>query len=186
MFDALVVMGGPMGVHDMHQFPWLAEETTYIRRAIKDGRPVLGICLGAQLIAHVLGAKIYKNTEPEIGWFPIGWTPAAQASPLASHFNETMTVFHWHNDTFDLPPGATHLASSQACRHQAFLYGERVLGLQFHLEMTKEIIEKLLTLDDTPLPESRFVQKDAAIRGESHRAETLRRGLYTLLDRWAA
>ena len=134
-YDALVVMGGSMGVYDEDRFPWLAAEKAHIRAAIDAGKRVLGICLGAQLIAACLGAKVAPHTHKEIGWFPVAMTDAGVVHPLLAGFNSAMTVFHWHGDRFEIPAGAQHLMSSAACDNQAFIYGEHVLALQFHLEM---------------------------------------------------
>ncbi len=140
-FDALIVMGGPMGVADEAQYPWLSGEKRLIRAALDAGKPVLGICLGAQLIAHVLGAPVTRNPEPEIGWFDVERTDAGRGHPLLAGIPERMRVFHWHGDTFDLPDGAVHLASTPVCAHQAFSLGPRVLALQFHLEATAGDLE---------------------------------------------
>jgi GMP synthase-like glutamine amidotransferase len=142
-FGMLVVMGGPMGIYDEQEYPWLITEKTFIRAAIEAGRPVLGICLGAQLLADVLGARVSANKEKEIGWFPVTRTDAVP-SGLKSVLPESQTVFHWHGDTFDLPAGAVHLYTSVGCRNQAFLYNDRVLALQFHLETTRESAMPLL------------------------------------------
>ena len=135
---ALIFLGGLMSAND--DLPFIHREVDYIRRAIERGQPVLGICLGAQLIAKALGAHVYKNTLTEIGWAPITFTNAAQRDPLFAHLPPSETVFHWHGDTFDLPDGADLLASSAVSRHQAFRLGDRVYGLQFHLEVTPAII----------------------------------------------
>jgi len=135
-FEWLVVMGGPMGVGDEADYPWLAKEKGLIREAIDTGKTVIGVCLGAQLIAYALGARVYRNAHREIGWLPIELTDQARAlGPFAS-LPHRIQVFHWHGDTFDLPDGAVHLAASEGCEQQAFLYRNRVLGLQFHLEST--------------------------------------------------
>jgi GMP synthase (glutamine-hydrolysing) len=141
---ALVVMGGPMGVYEQDRYPYLTREVRFIRRMVKAGRPVLGICLGAQLIAHALGADVYPNDKKEIGWYPLDWTPAGRRDPLFRHAPRRSTVFQWHGDTFDLPAGATLLASSPLCRHQAFRYGKNVYGLQFHLEVDGAMIRAWL------------------------------------------
>lgn len=138
-FDWLVVMGGPMGIYDHDEFPWLVAEKKLIQQAIGAGKTVLGICLGAQLIADVLGAKVYPGPQKEIGWFPI--KRAAGAPDLIP---DTLTVFHWHGDTFDLPEGAVPLASSAACKNQGFIYNGRVVALQFHMETTVESMEALI------------------------------------------
>jgi GMP synthase-like glutamine amidotransferase len=134
----LIVMGGPMSVND--PLPWLREEERLIGQAMGLGRPVLGICLGAQLIAKTLGAKVYRNPVKEIGWYDISFTSDARRDPLFGGLPETEAVFHWHGETFDLPAGAVLLASSDACRNQGFRVGNTVYGLQFHLEVTPEMI----------------------------------------------
>ena len=142
--DWLIVMGGPMGVHDEDKFSWLASEKRIIEECIRQGNVVLGICLGAQLIADVLGARVYPNRYREIGWFPIELTESGKKSPLFGFLPERLSVFHWHGDTVDLPAGAVHIALSEACEHQAFVYDKRVLGLQFHMESTPEGVDGLI------------------------------------------
>ncbi|MEW8428881.1 MAG: C26 family cysteine hydrolase domain-containing family, partial [gamma proteobacterium symbiont of Ctena orbiculata] len=132
--DLLIVMGGPMSVNDEHAYPWLAKEKNFIRSVIDAGKPVLGICLGAQLIAASLGSEIYPNSVKEIGWFPISAVKSIPDSLF--RFPEETTVFHWHGETFDLPSGAVCTAKSKGCQNQAFQFGRKVIGLQFHLEPT--------------------------------------------------
>lgn len=134
--DWLIVMGGPMGVHDEALHPWLAQEKRFIRDCVQAGKTVLGICLGAQLIADVLGGRVTRNPEKEIGWFPIEVTDSGRQTRIGALLAGAGEVLHWHGDTFSIPPGAVHLATSAACANQAFLYEERVLGLQCHLEIT--------------------------------------------------
>jgi GMP synthase-like glutamine amidotransferase len=136
-YDALIFLGGPMSVND--GLPYLESEMELIRQAVARRQPILGICLGAQLVARALGAAVGRNPTKEIGWYPLRFTEAAQTDPLFQGL-PTETVFHWHGETFDLPPGAELLASSDLCRHQAFRVGEFVYALQFHLEVTPEII----------------------------------------------
>ena len=143
--QGLILMGGPMSAND--DLPWIPREIAAIREAVLRGIPVLGVCLGAQLIARALGARVYPNAEKEIGWSPVHFTEAAASDPLFHGFSGPETVFQWHADTFDLPPGAEHLAWSRACRHQAFRVGRNVYGLQFHLEVTPEIIAGWLRQD---------------------------------------
>lgn len=131
--DLLIAMGGPMSVNDEHRFPWLKPEKAFVRDAINRGVPVLGICLGAQLIASALGARVHPNVHREIGWFPVR---AVEAPEGAFRFPAQALVFHWHGETFELPPRASRLAESVGCRIQAFQVGRHVLGLQFHPEMT--------------------------------------------------
>jgi GMP synthase (glutamine-hydrolysing) len=135
-FSALIVMGGPMGIYDHDEYPWLVQEKAFLRQVVDNTIPTLGICLGAQLLADVLGAKVSANPEKEIGWFPVTANPEIPES-LRPVLPEEMTVFHWHGDTFTLPENSVNLYHSKACRNQAFLYKEHVLGLQFHLETTK-------------------------------------------------
>ena len=150
-FDWLIVMGGPMNVNQYRDFPWLKAEKRVVREAVAAGKRVLGVCLGAQLIADALGGKVYQNAEREIGWFPITAVP------------EGKSVFHWHGDTFSLPPGAVWLARSEACEHQAFAVGARVLGLQFHLEMTPDDVARIAKECADELTAGKFVQSAQAI-----------------------
>lgn len=143
-FDALIVMGGPMGVYDVEQYPWLAAEKNLIGDAIAAGKIILGICLGAQLIADIMGANVSRNPHKEIGWFPLTITPDASHHPIAQILASHTEVFHWHGDTFALPNGAIHLASSAACDNQAFCVDDRILGFQFHLETTPTSARALL------------------------------------------
>lgn len=142
--DMLVVMGGPMGVHDESQYPWLHKEKKFIEQALQKGKKVLGVCLGAQLLADVLGAKVYKNQEKEIGWFDITKTAEGESLELLKDFNKTEKVFHWHGDTFELPGNAVNLFESAGCQNQAFLYKDQALGLQFHLELSESNILSLI------------------------------------------
>jgi GMP synthase-like glutamine amidotransferase len=142
--DWLVVMGGPMGVYDDAQYPWLAQEKKSIKEALSGGKVILGICLGAQLIADCLGALVRHNLYKEIGWFPIFLESAALDLPIAKVFPPQWEALHWHGDTFEIPDGARLLASSPACRNQGFIYGDRVVGLQFHPEMDRPTLEGLV------------------------------------------
>jgi GMP synthase (glutamine-hydrolysing) len=136
--SGLIFMGGPMSVND--DLPWLRQEERLIRKAAERGVPVLGVCLGAQLIARALGARVYRNRAKEIGWFDIDQHAGAARDPLFRGLPSRATVFHWHGENFDLPSGAELLASSEACAHQAFRCGTNIYGLQFHLEVTPEMI----------------------------------------------
>jgi GMP synthase-like glutamine amidotransferase len=140
VFDWLLVMGGAMNADEEARYPWLADEKRAIERAIAAQRRVIGVCLGSQLIARVLGAKVTRNRHPEIGWFPIERAEGAEASPVGRVLPASAEVFHWHGDTFALPAGAVQLARSAACEQQGFSYGDRVLALQFHPEMTRETV----------------------------------------------
>ena len=184
--DLLVVMGGPMNVHEEAKYPWLTREKRFIGAAIAGGRRVLGVCLGAQLVAEVLGARVYANTEKEIGWFAIEPTEAAAASGLFSRFPQRLEVFHWHGDTFDIPAGALHVARSDGCAHQAFAYGERVIGLQFHLEMTQAGARQLIGHCSDELVGGRYIQKPREMLADAIRFDAVNGVMDGLLDRLAA
>jgi len=154
--DLLIIMGGPMSVNDENELPWLIKEKQFVRAAIDAGKPVLGICLGAQMIANVMGANIYPNAQKEIGWFPV--KSVADNHKNIFQFPASATVFHWHGETFDLPQNATLLASSQACVNQAFQLGANVIGLQFHLETTPESLNQIADHCADELVEGEFIQ----------------------------
>jgi GMP synthase (glutamine-hydrolysing) len=141
-FDVLVVMGGPMGAHDDGEHPHLADERALLAAAVAIDRPVLGICLGAQLLAAALGAPVFRGPHPEIGLGTVTLTPAGLADPVLGPAGPTVSVLHWHHDTFTLPPGAVHLASSAAYPLQAFRAGN-CLGLQFHVELDGDALDRV-------------------------------------------
>ncbi|HCN84272.1 MAG TPA: amidotransferase [Sphingobacteriaceae bacterium] len=142
--DWLIVMGGPMGVYDEDKYAWLKAEKEFIAQAIDQNKTVLGICLGSQLIAEVCGAKVYPNKQKEIGWFPIQLTDSGRDNFLFKGLPEDLTVFHWHGDTFDLPRDAVRIAETGITKNQAFLINDKVLGLQFHMEVTGKSIADML------------------------------------------
>ena len=185
--DWLIVMGGPMGVYEEQRFPWLRREQAFIRQAIDAGKTVLGICLGAQLIASALGSAVYPAAQREIGWWPIRKTEAGRVFPLFADLPEELTVFHWHGDTFDLPAGAVHLADSAACVQQAFAFGERVLALQFHFEVTPASVRQIVrAVPDDLAGDSAFIQSEAKIFANIHHADDNNRIMAALLQRLAA
>ena len=141
-YQTVIVMGGPMGVYDEAAYPFLRHEQRFLTRVLAQGVPLLGICLGSQLLAKALGARVYRNPQKEIGWYTIDLTPPGVADPLFASLPSPIPVFQWHGDAFDLPVGATPLASSPLCTHQAFRYGDRVYGLLFHLELTPDVIHR--------------------------------------------
>lgn len=159
--DLLVIMGGPMSVHDESEFPWLGVEKAFVRGAVAAGKAVLGVCLGAQLIASALGARVYRNPCKEIGWFPVCGMSAPDLAAFS--FPPVAEVFHWHGETFDLPPGALRLAKSEACENQAFQLGRSVMGLQFHLETTQSSARDIVSHCRAELVPSRYVQSEAHI-----------------------
>jgi GMP synthase (glutamine-hydrolysing) len=139
----LIVLGGPMAAYEPEKHAFLRSETALIEKAIAAGRPVLGICLGAQLIAQVLGARVYPGDKREVGWGPVTLTDDGRDDPLFAGGDSTLTVFHLHGDTYELPPDAVNLATSPLYEQQAFRWGEIVYGFQFHLEFTESIIARL-------------------------------------------
>lgn len=148
--SGLIIMGGPMGISDESEYPWLSDEKTLIKNVIGQNKPVLGICLGAQLIADALGAEVWRNEEKEIGFFPL----KSNGQLLPKEF----TAFHWHGDTFGIPEGAERIASSEATKNQAFLYNNNVLALQFHLETTEESLNSLYANCSGEITDSSFIQ----------------------------
>jgi GMP synthase-like glutamine amidotransferase len=138
-FDCLVIMGGPMNIFEEDKYPFLAREKSYIQKTIEAEKKILGICLGSQLLAHTLGAKVYHGNRAEIGWFPIQKT-----SDTMGFMPDVMTCFHWHGDTFELPQNAINFYRSDVTSNQAFLYKNHILGLQFHLEMDREVLSRLI------------------------------------------
>ena len=159
--DLLVVMGGPMSVNDEVAYPWLVPEKRFILRTVEAGKPVLGVCLGAQLIASALGLQVYPNAHKEIGWFPIRGVPSNDNATF--RFPPGVEVFHWHGETFDLPIGAVRLAESDGCRNQAFQLGRSVIGLQFHLEATPESVRQIVANCRTELLPAEYVQSETRI-----------------------
>jgi GMP synthase-like glutamine amidotransferase len=187
--QALVVMGGPMGVADENTYPWLTTEKRFVAESARSGAPVLGICLGAQLLADALGAAVRRNAHKEIGWHAIEWQEAARALSAFSHVPQASVVFHWHGDTFDLPNGALPVASSQACRQQGFTSRDgRLIGLQFHLELRPEDVQTLCRHGVQELHSGQpYVQTEAQMRdGCAQHCVALTPLLFTLLDRWAS
>ena len=181
-FDWLIVMGGPMGVHDEREYPWLVEEKRLIEDAIGQGKIVLGICLGAQLIAEVLGAPVYANAHKEIGWFPIERNDVAATSTIGCAFPETIEAFHWHGDTFDLPSGSVHLARSAVCENQAFVFESRVLALQYHLETTRALAEALIENCTFELGSGPYIQSAEIMLSSDRRFELLNVAMKALLE----
>jgi len=166
-FDWLVVMGGPMNVYQEDIYPWLVHEKLLIREAIEAGKTAVGICLGAQLIADVLGAKVYQGDHKEIGWLPVELTEQAAGNEIFGFLPERFIVFQWHGDTFNLPEGAVHLAGSEGCENQAFLYDGRVLGLQFHLESTRQSVRRLVENCGNEIIRAKYIQSAEEILSAS-------------------
>jgi GMP synthase-like glutamine amidotransferase len=183
-FDVLVVMGGPMSVNDADQYGWIEPEIRLIREAVEAGKPVLGVCLGAQLLAAAFGAAVRPTGEKEIGWFPVRRVSVGPGGDDAlAGFPETFTPLHWHGETFELPDGAERLAETEACSNQAFQLGRRAVGLQFHLEATPESVRPLVEQCGEEIGAGRFEQLPDWILDCEQRSAAVRPLLYRLLDR---
>lgn len=159
-FDMLVIMGGPMGVYEEDVYPWMIDEKACIKAAIDDGKKVLGICLGAQFIANVLGQAVYPHTVKEIGWWPV---QKVQKHPLTDGLPAEFTTFHWHSDTFGLPAGAVQLFKTEQCAQQGFVYNNHVVGLQFHMEVKEDLLNGMTEHEGKELTGKGFVQTEQTI-----------------------
>jgi GMP synthase (glutamine-hydrolysing) len=185
-FDLLAIMGGPMNIYEHDAYPWLVAEKTFIKKAIDAGKKVIGVCLGAQLIADVLGGNVTAGVNKEIGWFPIKLTPKAIDHSVLSNLPGKFDVFHWHGDTFSIPPGAMPLAASDACNNQGFQFGNHVLGLQFHMEYTTESIEKMLDHCADEIVDAPHIQNAETIRDGYEKIPQTTQLLFKLLDEFTA
>ena len=182
--DMLIVMGGPMGVNDEAEYPWLQQEKAFIRQTVEKERVILGICLGAQLLASVCGASVYAHREKEIGWFPVTLNSSAPAWVKNIIPSEYM-VFHWHGDTFEIPQTAELICSSTACKNQGFVVGDRIIGLQYHPEMTSEGVAVLADNCRNELISSTWVQSEPQILEGRHHLITANTIMERLLDHCA-
>lgn len=182
-FDCLIVMGGPMNIYEEAKYPWLVREKSFILETIKAGKLVLGICLGGQLIADVLGGKVRKNKFKEIGWYQVTKTAEASESVFFDTLPQKFISFHWHGDTFDIPPGCTRIAESQGCNNQAFEYGGKVLAIQFHLESSKLSIEKLIDNCRDEIVDSKYVQSEIEILSKQDYVDEIKSYMEILLNR---
>lgn len=180
--DWLIVMGGPMSVHDTGIFPWLAGEKKFISRAIASGKIVIGICLGAQLVAEVLGGRVRRNEFREIGWYPVSRSGTGTGSKLTAMFADAETVFHWHGDTFEIPDGASHEFASEACRNQCFVYNEKVLALQFHIEVTGSLLEGMILNGKEELVAGKYIQESKELLDGAVNIKRNNDLMYSILD----
>ncbi len=181
----LVVMGGSMGVYEQAEFPFLSQEIRLIDAALQAEKPVLGVCLGSQLLAAALGAEVKKGDHKEIGWFPVALTEAASTDRLFSEGERSFMAYHWHGDVFDLPAGAVSLASSAQTQCQAFVYGVRAYGLLFHLEATHKIVEDMVCGFGGELDEEKIEGTEIIAQTREHLPHLQRIGA-SVLQRWAS
>ena len=180
--DWLIVMGGPMGTYDEAKYPWLKAEKLFIKQAIESNKIVFGICLGAQLIAEVLGAKVYQNKHREIGWFDIIRSPEVDGTILSKVIPDQMEVFHWHGDTFDIPQGAKAIAASEACLNQGFIMDNRIVAFQFHLETTLQSASALINNCRDEMDKSQYVQTENEILSDNQRFTNINQVMYSVLE----
>jgi len=181
-FGLLVVMGGEMNIYQYRDWPWLKPEREFIQSAVAQGKPVIGICLGSQLIADALGARVFQNAEHELGWLPITWTDEARAA--FPGLPVTMNVLHWHGDTFELPADATRLAASEGCSEQGFLIRNKCLGLQFHMEVDPALVKQFVD-GQGEWPIGPYAQTPEPILSQAASyCDSNRRLLHGMLDRF--
>lgn len=188
-FDMLLIMGGTMSVYQVEEFPWLKPEKMFVRKVIDTGRPVLGSCFGAQLIAEVLGGKVTRNRFKEIGWHRVKTLAGENLnieeemiSKLPEGLFPEFTAFMWHGDTFEIPAGAARVFESEACRNQGFIYGDNVIGLQFHPEADRQWIENLIYDSGHELVEEKYIQSKREMLGCEHYFEDSRKIAFSIMD----
>ena len=166
-FDGLLILGGAMSVYDEEKFPWLGAEKAFLQTTLRAGKITLAICLGAQLLAQALGGEVRQNPAPEIGFWTVRFSAKALTHPLLRGWPDKATVLHWHFDTFTVPPGALRVGMSAGCAAQGFVWGDGVIGLQFHPEMTEAMVEQLMQFEaHESAEEQEFVQTAAQIRSK--------------------
>ena len=165
--DLLIIMGGNMNVFDYHIHPWMQDEIDWVSNFIQTGKPILGICLGAQIIATALGSEVYPGKQKEIGWHNIRFLPCLGDYKICKNLPPTRRVFHWHGDTFDIPEGANRIAESHTFPNQGFIYNGQVIALQFHLEVSRENVKELVENCRDELVEGPFIQSEKELLEES-------------------
>lgn len=183
MIDGVIIMGGPMNLDETEKYPWLEKEKAFLHDFLATGKKMLGVCLGAQLLALQLGARVFKNTRKEIGWFPVQKTAFAKHPLLDLYVENTLPAFHWHGDTFDLPRESVPLFSSEATKNQAFVWNDRVFALQFHWEVKPENVRLLLENAAGDLEEMQpFVQSPQTMTADDSLFAESQKNIYRLLD----
>lgn len=180
--DMLIIMGGPMDVFDYHVHPWMGEEIEWVKDFIQSGKPVLGICLGAQILATALGEEVYPGPHREIGWYNLQFFPSLGDYKIFHDLPATRKVFHWHGDTFNIPEGAVRIAASRAFPNQGFIYGNMVIALQFHLEVSPDSVKDLVENCRDELVEGPYIQSEKEILSEQNYFQPNQEVLYQFLD----
>lgn len=180
--DLLIIMGGPMNVFDYHMHSWMQEEIDWVREFIHSGKPVLGICLGAQILAAALGEEVYPGPEKEIGWHNLQFLPSLGEFRIFKDLPAARKAFHWHGDTFNIPKGAVRIARSQLFPNQGFIFERRVLALQFHLEMTPDAVRGMVENCGDELLDASFIQTAEEILSETAYFEGNQQVLFQFLD----
>jgi GMP synthase-like glutamine amidotransferase len=182
-FDFLVIMGGPQSVYEDTKFSWLKDEKLFIQKTVNRGVPILGICLGAQLLADVLGAKVYPNIEKEIGWFPVWFSEVVKTKYPQIQFPHSLDVFHWHGDTFDLPENSIPVGWSEATKNQGFIYNNKVIALQFHPEIDEKSIQNMSYAFKKELNQNgKYIQKEKEILEDKNRFILSKNLIFRILD----
>lgn len=184
--DGLVIMGGPMNIYEENKYSWLKKEKHFIKKALQSKKKIFGICLGAQLLADVLGAKVYKNSETEIGISPVYLTKEIQNHSLFQNIPSSFIALHWHGDTFAIPKGAIRIAKNEVTPNQGFLYNNKVLALQFHIEANENSLSNLLKNSQEDLKKAgHFIQSKETILAlfDKHQKE-MKKNLFNILDKF--
>ncbi len=181
-FDMLIILGGPMNLNETQKYPWLVQEKTFLKRCIATGKKMLGICLGAQLLAETLGLKVFRNKQKEIGWFPVWKNNTVDNEILKLFDDDALPAFHWHGDTFDLPKQAIRLFSSQITDNQAFSWNNQVFGLQFHWEVKPENVRLLVEKAAEDMTDSPFVQQSFEMINDTGKFILARKNMFRFLD----
>ena len=180
--DLLIIMGGPMNVFDFHMHAWMQEEIDWVGEFIRSGKPVLGICLGAQIVAAAMGEEVFPGPEKEIGWHNLQFLPSLGELRIFKDLPVARKVFHWHGDTFNIPKGAVQIARSQLFPNQGFIYEQRIVALQFHLEMTPEAVQGMVDNCGDELVEGKCIQSAGEILSETSYFENNQQVLFQILD----
>ena len=180
-FELLIIMGGSASVYEKELYPWLIEEKKFIQKALKEKKKILGICLGAQILADALGAKVYKSACKEIGWFPVEFNTLLL--PKLKFLPDKLEVFHWHGDTFDIPAGAICIGSTKMISNQGFVYGENIIALQFHCEMdTEQLSMIIIGAGHELLEKGEYIQSEKQIIDNAHLIPSNNKLMFDILD----